>query len=377
MKYLERTILQNILQSLVPNKVIVIQGARRTGKTILIKQLLEKIDEPYFLVNGEDFSVQEILERKSVQNYKNFLGTKKFLIVDEAQNIPEIGAKAKLMIDEIPGLKIILTGSSSFDLSNKTGEPLTGRKTTFYLYPFSENELNQEENLIQKKDNLRQRMIYGNYPELVHIGENAQKQEYLNEIVNAYLLKDILIHENIKNSSKIINLLRLVALQVGSQVSMQELGKKLSMSKNTVEKYLDLLSKVFVLFKVEGFSRNLRKEITKTAKWYFYDNGIRNALIANFNNLGMRNDSGMLWENYMIGERIKFLGNNRIISNNYFWRTYDKQEIDWIEERGGQLTGYELKWNTKTVKPPAAWQSAYPDSGFKVVHPENYMEWLS
>ncbi|MFO8233909.1 MAG: ATP-binding protein [Bacteroidales bacterium] len=377
MKYLERTILQKILQSLVPNKVFVIQGARRTGKTVLIKQLLEKINEPYFLLNGEDFSVQEILQRKSVQNYKNFLGTKKLLIIDEAQNIPEIGARAKLMIDEIPGLKIILTGSSSFDLSNKTGEPLTGRKTTFFLYPFSENELNQEENFIQKRDNLRQRMICGNYPELVHVNGNAQKQEYLNEIVNAYLLKDILIHENIKNSSKIINLLRLVAFQVGSQVSMQELGKKLAMSKNTVEKYLDLLSKVFVLFKVEGFSRNLRKEITKTAKWYFYDNGIRNALIANFNNLGMRNDTGMLWENYMISERIKFLGNNRIISNNYFWRTYDKQEIDWIEERGGQLTGYELKWNTNTGKSPAAWQSTYPDAEFEVIHPENYMEWLS
>mgnify|MGYP006294335315 CR=1 FL=1 len=376
MRYFDRTILHKILQSLKPNKVVVIQGARRTGKTVLINQLLEKINEPYILLNGEDFSVQETLQRKSVQNYKNFLGTKKLLIIDEAQNIPEIGARAKLMIDEIPGLRIILTGSSSFDISNKTGEPLTGRKISFFLYPFSENELNQQEDFFQKKDNIRQRMIYGNYPELTHIYENEQKKEYLNEMINSYLLKDILIHENIKNSSKIINLLRLIAFQIGGQVSIQELGRQLSMSKNTVEKYLDLLSKVFILHKIEGFSRNLRKEITKTAKWYFYDNGIRNAVIANFNHLGMRNDTGILWENYMISERIKYLGNNRIFSNNYFWRTYDKQEIDWIEEREGQLTGYELKWNTKTVKPPASWQSAYPDAEYEVIHPENYMQWL-
>ncbi len=377
MNYLNRSIAPKILKSLKPNKVAVIQGARRTGKTILIRQILSEIDEPYILLNGEDFSIQETLAHKSVQNYKNFLGTKKLLIIDEAQNVDEIGKIAKLMVDEIPQLNIILTGSSSFDLSNKTGEPLTGRKSTFFLYPFSENELSQMEDFFQKKDNLKHRMIYGNYPELLHLPDNEKKQDYLNEMINSYLLKDILIHEKIRNSSKIINLLRLLAFQIGSQVSLQELGKKLSMSKNTVERYLDLLSKVFILFKVEGFSRNLRKEITKTARWYFYDNGIRNALIAHFNPLELRNDAGPLWENYMISERVKFLSNHRIFLNFYFWRTYDKQEIDWVEERDGKVTGYEMKWSNAKVKTPESWRKAYPGAGFEVIHPGNYMEWLS
>ena len=220
-------------------------------------------------------------------------------------------------------------------------------------------------------------MVYGNYPELLHIPNNAEKADYLQEILNAYLLKDILTFENIKNSAKVFNLLRLIAYQVGSEVSYQELGQQLSISKNTVERYLDLLTKVFVLHKLEGFSRNMRKEVTKSSKWYFFDNGIRNVLIANLSTVGNRDDVGALWENYIISERIKHQHYRRMLVNNYFWRTYDQQEIDWVEEREGKLFGYEMKWNPKKQpKAPASWQKAYPDASFEVITPGNYMEWI-
>ena len=376
MDIINRNIEKRILNKLNNNKVIVLLGARRVGKSVLLKQLISKVKTDFLLFNGEDTNVKELFKTQTIQNFKNILGSKKLLIIDEAQNIENIGQKLKLMIDEIEDLNIIITGSSALDVSNKTGEPLTGRKHTFYLYPFSETEFNETENIIEKPDNLKQRLIYGNYPELIHLNNNEDKKEYLSEIVNSYLLKDILAFENIKNSSKIINLLRLIAWQVGSEVSYNEIGKKLGMSKNTVEKYLDLLSKVFILYKLEGFSRNLRKEIVKSSKWYFYDNGIRNTIIANFNNIELRNDIGILWENYILSERKKFQSNNGIIVNNYFWRTYNGQEIDWIEERDGNLFAYEIKWN-KTAKVPSAWQNAYPDSKFEVVNKNNYINWVN
>ncbi|RLD43007.1 MAG: ATPase [Bacteroidetes bacterium] len=376
MRTLKRTIEDKILNKLNSNKVIVLLGVRRVGKSVLLKQITSKIKTDYLLLNGEDINVKALFETQSVQNFKNLLGNKRLLIIDEAQSIENIGQKLKLMIDEIEDMNVLITGSSAFDISNKTGEPLTGRKYTFYLYPFCEHEYNQIEDIIQKPDNLKHRLIYGNYPELIHLNSNEEKQEYLSEIVNSYLLKDILTFENIKNSSKILNLLRLISWQTGSEVSYNELGKKLGMSKNTVEKYLDLLSKVFILFKVEGFSRNLRKEVVKSSKWYFYDNGIRNALIANFQNIELRNDIGILWENYIISERIKYQAYNNIVSNNYFWRTYDKQEIDWIEEREGNLYAYEFKWN-KTAKIPLAFSKAYPDAKFEVINKNNYLVWIN
>ncbi|MDX2304888.1 MAG: ATP-binding protein [Microscillaceae bacterium] len=377
MKLIDREIERQILQNLIPQKVLVLLGPRRVGKTVLIKKLIDNLNEPYLLLNGEDFSVLEVLSRRSTQQYKNLLEGKKVLIIDEAQKIPEIGNILKLMIDEIEGLKILVTGSSAFDIDKYTGEPLTGRKKTFHLFPLSESEYNQIENTIEKQDGIRERLIYGNYPELVHIQSKNDKADYLKEIVNSYLLKDILAFENIRNSDKILNLLRLVAFQVGSEVSYQELGKQLGMSKNTIEKYLDLLSKVFVLHKLGGFSRNLRKEITKNSKWYFYDNGLRNLIIANLNPIESRNDIGQLWENYAISERIKSQRYNRMIVNNYFWRTYDQQEIDWVEERDGKLYGYDFKWNVnKNVNAPTTWANTYTNAEFKAINPENFSDWL-
>ena len=377
MVIIDRIIEKQIIKSLIPNKVIVLVGPRRVGKTVLINQIIKTLNESHLLLSGEDFRTLNLLEKRSIQNYRNLLGDKRLLIIDEAQKIPDIGNKLKLMIDHIEGLRILVTGSSAFDIANYTGEPLTGRKITYNLYALSEQELNQIENIIEKKDNLEQRLVYGNYPELLHISGQEDKAEYLREVINSYLLKDILAFDNIRNSDKIFDLLRLIAFQIGGEVSLQELGKQLSMSKNTVEKYLDLLSKVFVIHKLGGFSRNLRKEVTKNSRWYFYDNGLRNLLIANINPIGMRIDIGMLWENYVISERIKFQRYNKMIVNNYFWRTYDQQEIDWVEEREGKLFGYEFKWNAKRkVKVPGAWKREYENAEFTVINQDNYLDWI-
>jgi hypothetical protein len=376
MDYLVRDLSKNIIKKLQPNKVVIVFGARRVGKTVLVQEILDKVNEPVLILNGEDINVHDKLAIRSVENYRQILGSYKLLYIDEAQKIPEIGLKLKLMIDEIDGLKIIISGSSSFDIHNDAGEPLTGRKYTFNLFALSENEYNQVENSISKIDKVRERMIFGNYPELLHLPDKEDKIDYLNEMVSSYLLKDILVYENIKNSQKIFNLLRLIAFQIGGEVSLQELGSQLGISKNTVEKYLDLLSKVFILHKVEGFSRNLRKEITKNSRWYFLDNGIRNAIIANFNPVESRNDIGTLWENYMISERLKHQEYKRLSSNNYFWRTYEQQEIDWVEERDGSLFGYEFKWKESKVKIPTQWKNTYPNSSFEVINKDNFENWL-
>lgn len=372
-RYIEN-ILKNALQ---PNKVIVLLGPRRVGKTMLLNKIIASINKPYLLLNGEDILTIQALERRSVIHYKRLLGENQLLIIDEAQKIPDIGKVLKLMIDNIEGLEIIVTGSSAFDIDRETGEPLTGRKKTFHLFPFSETEYDTIENYIEKPEHLRHRLIFGNYPELTHLKDNHAKTQYLQEILNSYLLKDILAFENIRNSTKILKLLQLIAFQVGSEMSYNELATQLGITRNTIEKYLDLLSKVFIIHQVGGFSRNLRKEVVKNQKWYFYDNGIRNVLIANLNPVELRNDIGQLWENYLISERIKQQHYAGKLVNNYFWRTYNQQEIDWVEEREGKLFAYEFKWNEKKkAKVPSAWENAYPDAEFKLINPSNYLEWL-
>jgi predicted AAA+ superfamily ATPase len=319
-----------------------------------------------------------LLSQRTAENYKRLLGDKKLLILDEAQKLEDVGQILKFMVDTIEGLKVIATGSSVFDLSNKLGEPLTGRKYTFKIFPLAQMEFSAIENSVQTMAKLEERLIYGCYPELVHLPSNQEKADYLNEMVDAYLLKDILEFDGIRNAAKMLDLLRLIAFQMGKEVSLEELGRQLSLSRNTVEKYLDLLSKVFVVYKLSGFSRNLRSEITKTNRWYFYDNGIRNALIRNYHPLSIRNDAGELWENYVLMERVKFQHYTKIKASNYFWRTYEQQEINWIEESGGKLTAYELKWNpAKTVRAPTAWTSAYPESSFQIIHPDNYLDWIT
>lgn len=376
--YFKRAVFDNFNKKVLPNKVLILLGARRVGKTELIKNYLKTVPvETYLQLNGEDINDANLLQERSVANYKRLLTNIDLLVIDEAQTIPEIGLILKLIVDSIEGIKIIATGSSVFDLNNTLGEPLVGRKNTMYLFPLAQMEFSIQENYKQTTENLEERLLFGGYPELVHYEDWEEKKEYLYEIINSYLLKDILVFEGIKQADKIYNLLRLIAYQVGKEVSLQELGNQLQMSKNTVDTYLDLLSKVFIVFKVEGFSRNLRKEIVKSSRWYFYDNGIRNGLINNFNRLENRTDVGDLWENYLAVERIKKQNYQKITTNNYFWRTYDQQELDWLEERGNELAGFEFKWNeNKKSKIPTAFGKAYPEATFEVINKQNYLDFI-
>ena len=376
--YLKRAVFDNFSKKVVSNKVLILLGARRVGKTELIKNYLKDIpSESYLQLNGEDINDASLLQERSVTNYKRLLANIELLVIDEAQTIPEIGLILKLIVDSIDGIKIIATGSSIFDLNNTLGEPLVGRKNTIYLFPLAQLEFAAQENYKQTIENLEERLLFGSYPELIQYADWEEKKEYLYEIINSYLLKDILVFEGIKHADKIYNLLRLIAYQVGKEVSIQELANQLQLSKNTVANYLDLLSKVFIIFKVEGFSRNLRKEIIKSSRWYFYDNGIRNGIINNFNRLDSRIDVGDLWENYLAVERLKKQHYQKIQTNNFFWRTYDQQELDWLEERGEALAGFEFKWNAnKKSKIPTAFAKAYPEASFEVINRSNYLDFI-
>lgn len=378
-KEIERAVINVVNKKAQPNKVLLLVGARRVGKTRFIKKYITNFSKNKVLkLNGEDIDDAALLARRSVANFKRLLKGIELLAIDEAQHIPNIGLILKLIVDEIENIKVIVTGSSMFDLNNQLGEPLVGRKYTIYMYPLSQIEFSKEENYKITSEKLEERLLFGGYPELVHLNQWQDKQEYLQEIINDYLLKDILIFQNIKKADKIYNLLRLLAFQVGNEVSLNELGNQLQISKNTVESYLDLLTKVFVVFKIEGYSKNLRKEVTKSSKWYFYDVGIRNAIIKNFNILQNRNDVGQLWENYLIVERMKKQEYQRIIGNNYFWRTYDQQELDWLEEKAEKLSAFEFKWNSnKRVKMPTAFGKAYTDANFKVITKENYLDFIT
>lgn len=372
MKIIKRRLQDRLIAKLMPGKVVVLLGPRRVGKTFLLNQILAEVSEPYHFWSGEDTELWKLLETRSVAHYRNLIGDKKLLVIDEAQKIRDIGAVLKMMVDHIDGLKVIATGSSAFDLNRRLGEPLTGRKWTYYLYPLSEQEFAAEENVLTRQTNIRERLVLGNYPELVHLPDRSDKVEYLSGLVQDYLLKDILELEGLRQTHKIMDLLRLLAFQTGSEVSLTELGRQLGMDKNTVDRYVNLLAEIFIIFNVRGYSRNLRKEIVKNSKWYFFDNGIRNALIANLNPIDLRNDQGILWENYMLSERLKYQHYSGMQVNNFFWRTYDQQEIDWVEEREGNLFAYEMKWGKTGAKVPGGWANAYPGSVFEVVSPDNF-----
>ncbi len=376
MEPVKRILEERIAVRIEPNKAVLIFGARRVGKTILMRQLIKDFAGKTMLLNGEDYDTIALLQERSVANYRHLLEGVDLLAIDEAQNIPDIGTKLKLIVDEIEGVRVVASGSSSFDLLNKAGEPLVGRSTQFHLTPFSQKEIAQTETALETRQNLESRLIYGSYPEVVTMDSFERKTDYLRDIVGAYLLKDILAIDGLKNSGKMKELLRLIAFQLGNEVSYDQLGKQLGMSKNTVEKYLDLLSKVFVVYRLGAYARNLRKEVTKAGKWYFYDNGIRNAIIGNFNPLSIRQDVGALWENYLIGERIKANYNNGLGKEFYFWRTYDRQEIDLIEESSDSLTALEFKWGNKQPDVPVAFRDAYPNSTFDVINRDNYLKFI-
>jgi len=371
-----RIIKTRIMAALKPGKVIGLFGARRTGKTVLMEEIIHEMnDKKILLVHGENLDVSEILSSQRTAVLKKFVSGYDFLFIDEAQKIPNIGANLKLLVDTIGNIGVFVTGSSTFDLHRKIGEPLTGRGTNFNLFSFAQVEL--QENFLQAKEHLEDRLIFGLYPQVVLAENKEEKIDVLESIKNGYLLKDILELDNLKDSLFIINLLRLLAFQIGNDVSITELAGTLRVNRKTVERYLELLQKCFIIFSYQGFSRNLRKEISKSPRFYFWDNGIRNAVIANYNILPSRDDVGRLWENYCVAERLKMNHYSGKMANYYFWRTYDQKEIDLIEESNGLLSGFEFKWGTKKTKAPEEFLSTYENSTFNVITPDNYLEFTA
>lgn len=375
--YIPQKQLVNLKSLIQPGKVIVIYGARRVGKTTLLRKFLEEINNELVLfVNGDDVVAREFLENQSIEKLKDFVGQHRYLVIDEAQYIHKIGINLKLIVDHIPDIKVIATGSSSFDLAHDVGEPLTGRKFVLKLFPLAQMEISYTEKPHETRANLENRLIYGSYPEVVTLRDNKMREEYLRELIASHLFKDILALEGIRYSEKLVRLLQLLAFQIGNDVSLAEIGRQLGMSKNTVERYLDLLEKVFVIFRLSGFSRNLRKEITKSSRYYFYDSGVRNAVVGMFNPLKLRDDAGRIWENYIVSEMRKHREYQRRSSRFYFWRTYDKKEIDLVVEEGGKLSGYEIKWKQRRATPPKDWIENYPQATFEVLQRDNYLNYI-
>jgi len=366
----KRKIQSSVEKALFKGKIVIIYGARQVGKTTLVKEIQEKYPDKASYFNCDEIDIRQALTDKTSTELKEFLGNNKLVILDEAQRVKNIGLTLKLIVDNFPEIQIIATGSSSFDLAGEISEPLTGRKREFYLYPLSLEELATVYTKIELDRTLERRIIFGMYPEI--IGGNTDTEEKLGSLAQSYAYKDVLQYQNIKNPEILEKLLQALALQISNEVSYNELASLVGADKNTISSYIQILEKAFIIFRLRPFSRNLRNELKKLRKIYFYDTGMRNALIKNLNPLDLRQDVGALWENFMISERIKFNSNNSQNLNNYFWRTLQKQEIDYIEDYKGKLAGFEFKWKKNKFKIPKAFTEAYPESTVGVVNKENY-----
>ena len=377
MEWITRALENKFDSILKKGKVLVIYGARRVGKTSVIEKLLKTQKRIVFSGTGDDIDLRNILSSENKARITTSFMGYEVVFIDEAQRIPGIGWGLKLLVDSNPEISVIASGSSSFELLSKVGEPLTGRQTLYTLYPVSLMELSELWGRIHIIQNLTDYLIYGTYPETLNAINYEKKKDYLITLRNSYLFKDILEVENVRNSDKITDLLKLIAFQIGNEVSLNELSGALGIAKQTVERYLGLLAKSFIIYKIGGYSSNLRKEVTKTSRYYFWDNGVRNAIINNFNDPSTRMDMGMLWENFCFTERLKKQAYRKIYSNNYFWRTYDRQEVDLIEDREGKLFGFEFKWNPKKkAKAPKAFIETYSNAQFECITPENFLEFV-
>ena len=359
------------------NKGIVIYGARQVGKTTLVNDIVQHSGLKTLTVNADQSKYLDIFSGRDLNKISNFVAGYELLFIDEAQRIPEIGLNLKIILDNLKPLKVIVTGSSSLDLASKVSEPLTGRIWTYKLYPISFFELKNLKNEFELDDNLEERLLYGSYPDIFSLNGYINKIEYLQILSDAYLYKDLLELGGLKNSSKIRDLLKLLAFQIGNEVSLTELGSSLGMGKDTVSRYIDYLEKTFIIFRLKGFSRNLRKEVTKMDKIYFHDLGVRNILIDNLKPLKERNDAGQLWENLLISERLKYLSYTQNYGSIYFWRVYTGAELDLVEEKDGKLNGYELKFGKKSAKTPQRWRKSYPKEKFTFINKENYLKFIT
>ena len=375
---IKRFLLDQLKDALTPGKVFVLYGPRQVGKTTLAQDLLDVVSLRTKFVNADELVYREALASQDRQRLGEVLGEAELLVIDEAQRVPEIGLNLKILVDSFPHAIILATGSASFELANQISEPLTGRKLTFNLFPVGFGEISATLGTLEARTQLERWLVWGGYPDIVNTDPPALRERLLGELVGSYLYRDLLELEGIRRSDKIVDLLRLLAFQIGQEVSLAELATSLALNRQTVERYLDLLEKVFVIYKVNGFSRNLRKEVTKNSRYYFYDNGVRNSLIQNFNPPHLRNDTGQLWENYLMIERRK---RNQITShsvNTYFWRTYDQKEIDYIEEHSGKLYGYEFKWQGGAIRRATRneFLEAYPGSKLLTINQENFESFL-
>ncbi|MEB2778219.1 ATP-binding protein [Algoriphagus sp. D3-2-R+10] len=363
---------QNLSKNLDRKKVILLIGPRQVGKTTLVNDLLAGKD--HLFLDGDDPTIRRLLYTPNTMQIKSILGNYKYVFVDEAQRIENIGLTAKIIHDQIPDVRLILSGSSSFELSGLTQEPLTGRKTTFHLYPISWKEFEQNVGYIAAEQDLPNRLVYGFYPEII---TNVSDQEtLLYELTESYLYKDVLALGIIKKQDVIFRLLQLLAFQMGSEVSYNELSRSLQVDVKTVISYIDLLEQAYVIYRMGTFSRNLRKEIKMNKKIYFYDNGVRNALIKNLQPLSLRNDIGALWENFLMAERLKYLEYEGVKVNRYFWRTKNQQELDYLEEKDGKLNAYEFKWNPDSkFSIPSSFRDTY-EAEYSLIHRDNFRSFI-
>jgi uncharacterized protein len=371
----KRILLPLLSQTVMTGKVTILYGPRQVGKTTLISDFLALPETTSLqrFINADELVYREALASQDRQRLGELLGENQLLAIDEAQRVPNIGINLKILVDSYPQAAFIATGSASFELANQISEPLTGRTLTYYLYPLSYLEIRNTLGAFEAKSQLERWMIWGGYPAILVTEAVQLREKLLSELVGSYLYRDLLELEDLRRADKLVDLLRLLAFQIGNEVSLTELAANLALNRETVERYLDLLEKVFVIFKVRGFSRNLRKEISKTSRYYFYDNGVRNSLIQNFNPLQLRNDVGQLWENFLMVERRKAINYSGRTANSYFWRTYDQKEIDYIEESGGRLSGFEFKWKGEVRKAVRReFMETYPGSEVMTITPENF-----
>lgn len=364
-----------IEKNLFKGKAIVLTGPRQVGKTTLLFQVKDSLQIPALMLNCDEPEPRTLLSDTNAEKLRQVFGSNKLILIDEAQRVKNIGLTLKLIVDQIREVQVIATGSSSLELSNEIYEPLTGRKYEYNLYPFSVKELVGSSNVLQERQMLEHRLLFGSYPEIVN--RPAEATESLLNLTGSYLYKDVLAFHDVRKPSQLEKLVEALALQIGSEVSYNELGQMIHADNQTVERYIDLLEQSFVLFRLGAFSGNLRNEIKKGRKIYFYDNGIRNAIIQNFSPLSLRQDAGALWENYFVAERMKHNHYARKFIKSYYWRSFQQQEIDLIESDNASLTAYELKWNPrKPARIPKTFQNAYPIQEFHTVNPENYMNFL-
>lgn len=371
---IKRTLEAVVQQRLWKGKAIILFGARQVGKTTMLKNLLQGRDDVIWL-NGDEQDVRSLFENASSTMLSTIIGKKKIIVIDEAQRIANIGICIKLITDNIPDVQVIATGSSSFDLSNKINEPLTGRKMEYWMYPLSFGELVEHNGLLEEKRLLAHRLIYGSYPDVIN--QVGDERLVLSELADSYLYKDILTFDKIKKSDKLVKLVQALAFQMGSEVSYNELSQLCGLDPKTVESYITLLEQSYIVFRLGSFSRNLRNELKFARKIYFWDCGIRNTVIGNYQLLENRMDTGALFENYMVSERLKKLRYEKSYAKSYFWRSKTKQEIDYIEDMDGQLSAVEFKWNPKRkAVMPLSFSRSYDNADFKVVTRDNYESFL-